>query len=145
VRPPTGSLAPTRSGSPPARLCRSTPVGSIDSLAPARFALWTSRLSRTIPSARFGFLRPIHRGCSVSLISNRKSALGALWIANDLSSEDDRHLGKLSRNSCTIFQVCSRCSSQGMCPQLLINFRTEFLISRCASQMFASPTRSWRP
>ena len=55
------------------------------------------------------------------------------------------HLLKRPKNSWTVFQVCSGCSIHGMCPHLLMNVRVEFLISRCASQIFASPAKSCRP
>jgi hypothetical protein len=53
--------------------------------------------------------------------------------------------GKCAKNSSTIFQVCSGCSSQGMWPHLSMKESVEFLISECASQIFASPARSCRP
>ena len=65
------------------------------------------------------------------------------WRSRRLQSE--RQFGKCAKNSSTIFQVCSGCSSHGMWPHLSTNASVEFLISECASQIFASPARSCRP
>src|SRR5437764_14259820 len=65
------------------------------------------------------------------------------WMEKVLQSQ--RQFGKCAKNSSTIFQVCSGCSSHGMWPHLSMNASVELLISECASQIFASPARSCRP
>ena len=65
------------------------------------------------------------------------------WMEKVLQSQ--RQFGKCAKNSSTIFQVCSGCSSHGMWPHLSMNASVELLINECASQIFASPARSCRP
>src|SRR5947207_15145898 len=65
------------------------------------------------------------------------------WMEKVLQSQ--RQFGKCAKNSSTIFQVCSGCSSHGMWPHLSMNASVELLINECASQIFASRAKSCRP